>query len=457
MKLPRRYRALSIAVILCLVPSLLAAATRAEEKSPILPVERYALYVAANDGGSGRESLRYAVMDANRLAMTMSEIGGVKAENSLILTDPGRGRIDEAFDSFARQVRDNKGRSKRTEFIFYYSGHSNEKELLLGKDSYSYADLKESLDRVPTDVHVVMLDSCFSGSFIRTKGGSRQKPFLMDDASTVQGHAYLSSSSAHESSQESDAIQASYFTHSLVTGLRGAADTSGDQKVSLNELYYYAFNDTLLKTEKSNYGPQHPSFNITLVGSGDLVLTDISEADSVIIFPLEAAGQYFIRTPEGQLVSEINKIEGTELALALQDGTYVISLITPTRTTQSTVALGKGQRLILSGEEFRVVTRSEGRPRGDENAESADKPIEWTPFVVSIVPGLTIPSDATSDAKISLGAIMAQNTNIRVLQASTFLGTINGHLDGVQASCGVNILTGDFKGFQVAGLLNTGG
>ena len=102
-----------------------------------------------------------------------------------------------------------------------------------------------------------MLDSCFSGNFIRTKGGSREKPFLVDDSSVVQGHAYLSSSSETETSQESDAIQSSYFTQALVTGLRGAADANMDGRVSLNELYYYAFNQTLSQTETASAGPSY--------------------------------------------------------------------------------------------------------------------------------------------------------------------------------------------------------
>jgi hypothetical protein len=227
-----------------------------------------ALYVACNDGGKQRETLRYAGSDANRLAKTMNEIGGIKQYNSMILVDPVKDDIDEAFATFTSAIERNKGRARRTEFLFYYSGHSDEKAFLLGDETYDYAALKTALNKIPSDVHVVMLDSCFSGNFVRAKGGSRQKPFLMDDSTVVQGHAYLSSSSDKEASQESDAIKSSYFTHALVSGLRGAADSSGDGKVSLNELYHYAFNETLSDTELSAVGPQHPSYNITLVGSG---------------------------------------------------------------------------------------------------------------------------------------------------------------------------------------------
>ncbi|HPX27845.1 MAG TPA: caspase family protein, partial [Treponemataceae bacterium] len=322
------------------------------------------VYVVSNNGGSIREVLRYAGTDANRLAKTMMDIGGVKSENSIILVDPPKADIDKTFNTLSKKIESNKSLSKRTEFIFYYSGHSDENALLLGNETYDYSNLKAAISSVPSDVHVVMLDSCFSGNFIRAKGGQRQKSFLIDDSTVVQGHAYLSSSSESEASQESDTIQASFFTHAMVTGLRGAADASGDNKVSLNELYYYAFNETLSQTERSKIGPQHPSYNITLVGSGDLVLTDISEAESVLVIPADTEGKYFIRTFEGILVSEVNKIKGNKVALALNEGYYSVTLIVGTVTQQSTVVLKAGEQYVLSGTDFMPVQTISGRARG---------------------------------------------------------------------------------------------
>ncbi len=349
-----------IAVIALLTGAFISQ-VNAQEK---LPVERYAVYVASNNGGPSREVLRYAGTDAKRLANTMMDIGGVKPENSTILIDPPKADIDKTLSSLSKKIEANKNLSKRTEFIFYYSGHSDENALLLGTESYDYSTLKAAISNVPSDVHVVMLDSCFSGNFIRAKGGQRQKSFLIDDSTVVQGHAYLSSSSDTEASQESDTIQASFFTHAMVTGLRGAADASGDSKVSLNELYHYAFNETLSQTERSTIGPQHPSYNITLVGSGDLVLTDITEAESVLVIPAESEGKYFIRTFDGILVSEVNKIKGNKVALALSEGYYSVTLIIGTVTQQSTVSLKAGQQYVLSGVDFMPVQTISGRARG---------------------------------------------------------------------------------------------
>ncbi|MGD8538948.1 MAG: hypothetical protein PVI66_09540 [Candidatus Aminicenantes bacterium] len=48
-----------------------------------------------------------------------------------------------------------------------------------------------------------------------------------------------------------------------------------DGRVTLNEAYHFAFNETLAQTEKSLSGPQHPYYNIQMAGTGDVVMTDI--------------------------------------------------------------------------------------------------------------------------------------------------------------------------------------
>lgn len=337
-------------------------------------VERYALYIASNLGGEDRATLRYAGSDAEKLSETMIELGGIKKQNSFILIDSTKAEIDGAFQNITAIINNSKTEAKRVEFLFYYSGHSDENALLLGEESYDYSELKAKISSIPSDVHVVVLDSCFSGNFIRAKGGSRQKSFLVDDSSVVKGHAYLSSSSETESSQESDDIEASYFTQALITGLRGAADTSGDNRVSLNELYYYAFNETLKQTETSTIGTQHPSFDITLVGSGDLVLTDISTAESVLVLPAEAQGRFLVRTLEGNLAAEINKQNGTVMSLALPAGFYSVTMLGEKSTTQAQVKLAKNQVYTLETKGHTQLSLTAGTGKGSENAESTNRP-----------------------------------------------------------------------------------
>lgn len=326
-------------------------------------VNRYAVYVGSNRGGKNRTNLLYAGTDAEAIRNTMKEIGGIPDNNGVLLIDPSKKEIEAAISNISKKIKSNNSNG-RSEFLFYYSGHSDEDSLLLGENRFDYSDLKAKISDVPSDVHVVILDSCYSGNFIRTKGGVKQKPFLIDDSSVVKGHAYLSSSSENEYSQESDEVEGSFFTNALVSGLRGAADADKDKKVTLNELYSYAFNDTLSKTEETQAGPQHPNYNITLVGSGDLVLSDFSDAEALVTIARELEGKVLIRDKNDKLVSEVNKLAGTPVIMALSEGDYTVTVITAAKTVQGNIKITKKETTVISTEGMKTVELAKHTVRG---------------------------------------------------------------------------------------------
>ncbi len=457
------------------------------EQQNNLPVERFALYVGCNNGGKTREQLMYAGSDASKFQKTMTELGGIPQSHSKLLINPEQAEILDAFKSFADIINKKKSTSRRTEFIFYYSGHSDENALLLGQTSYDYSSLKREISDVPSDVHVVILDSCFSGNFIRAKGGKRKQAFLTDDSTVVQGHAYLSSSSASESSQESDEIQSSFFTNAMLTGLRGAADTSGDNKVSLNELYYYAFNDTISKTQNSSIGPQHPSYNITLVGSGDLVLTDISQAESTIHIAKDLQGKYIFRNSRGILVSEINKIRGNEVSVALESGSYTVTLITDTVTKEGSFSLNRNENLDISIVPLKTVNRSRNvlrgpaeNPDGENSYDGEDEKLTFdsgyensigkNAFKFGVDKNwIFTPYNPEYSTNCDITFFRAEDKKIEGVQASVGFCKSLGDVDGMQISCGANVADNVFgaqinavynkannvNGTQVASIFNT--
>ena len=102
-------------------------------------VERYAVYIGSNVGGKNNQRLLYAGSDALAFQKTMSDIGGVPNSNSILLLDPAKDDVDEAMETIS-EIVESKKNLKRTEFIFYYSGHSDETSLLLGRTSYGYSE-----------------------------------------------------------------------------------------------------------------------------------------------------------------------------------------------------------------------------------------------------------------------------------------------------------------------------
>ncbi|MBI9109251.1 MAG: caspase family protein [Spirochaetales bacterium] len=326
-------------------------------------MRRYALYVGSNYGGRDRVTLSYAVTDARAISEVMQQLGGVMPLDGIILTDPSPALVDDTVRAIRRQIEADSG-GKRSEFFFYYSGHSDEKGLLLGEHIYRYEDLKKAIDSVEADVNIAILDSCSSGAFTRMKGGVRRSPFLSDTSVKASGHAFLTSSSEDEAAQESDDLGASFFTHYLVTALRGAADSALDGTVSLNEAYSYASSETLARTEDTMAGPQHPSYDIQLAGTGDLILTDLRAVSEQVMFEEGLRGRIFVRDGAGRLIVELKKVEGTALAVSIGPGRYSMILDDGDQLLSADLMLTGGSKILIVRDEFYPVPKSSTTSRG---------------------------------------------------------------------------------------------
>src|SRR5690606_6720627 len=157
---------------------------RAEEPRA---VQRFAVVVGANDGGKARVHLRYAASDARTVAKVLSELGGVDRDDVAVVLQPTGTEFRTALRKAADRVAAAQARGERTHFVFYYSGHSDERGLMLGEEQVSYPELRKLLEEVPAQVRIGILDSCASGAFTRSKGGRRRAPFMVGGAD-VAGH-----------------------------------------------------------------------------------------------------------------------------------------------------------------------------------------------------------------------------------------------------------------------------
>ena len=218
------------------------------------------------------------------------------------------------------------GQGARPELLVYFSGHSDETGLIFGKEKLAYTDFRARIDAAPAKIRLAVVDACASGALTRLKGGSRLPAFSVDQSSNLSGYAFLTSSSGAESAQESDRIRASYFTHFLLTGLRGGADRNQDGKVTLGEAYEFAFQETLSQTEGTQAGAQHPSYDMRLTGTGDLVLTDLRGTSAGLVLDPGLRGRIFVRGASGALVAELQKQAGKRVELGLEPGIYDMSL-----------------------------------------------------------------------------------------------------------------------------------
>lgn len=329
------------------------------------PVERYALVVGANSGGPGRAELRYAVSDAEHFARVMVELGGVAAQHEILLRQPKLRDLADAFDTLTRYVNDGRRGGGRTEVVLYYSGHADETGLVFGGERYAYSTLRDRLAQIPADVRIAILDACSSGAFTRVKSGKPRPPFMVDESSDMHGHAFLTSSSESEAAQESDRIRASYFTHYLLSGFRGAADLSGDGKVTLNEAYQFAFNETLGRTIDTKGGAQHPSYDISMSGTGDVVMTDVRQTNATLVLSEDLDGRLFIRTAAHELVVELYKPRGRRVEIAVEPGKYDIRIERDKEALSARAEVASDARVVIEPRQFGIAAVESTRARGD--------------------------------------------------------------------------------------------
>lgn len=417
-----------------LVATLFAAA-------PTPSAFRIAVIVGRNDGGSGRDALRWAHRDAEQMASVMGELGGIAEADRILLVEPDKRGLDATLAHVQMRLAA-VAPGTRSELFFYYSGHADELGLLLGNERYPFRDLRARLDAIPVDLRLVVVDACASGALIgqRTKGGKRTAPFLGDG--DLSGHAYLTSAAADEVAQESDALEASFFTHDLVTGLRGAADRDRDRTVTLTEAYRYAFDATLRRTQATN-SPQHPGWDIALTGAGDVVLTRLDRASARLVLAAPMSGRFFVRDAREVLVAELQKDAGDALELALPPGTWRVATNKAGRRLEAAALIGDGASFALSTKDFRDVGPAvDGRARGAP-------PIRVRVSVIPLI-GFEGLGDDVVVHGVSLSLLGDRILVIRGAQLTTLFNVAD---EVTGAQIGLVNIGGDVRGAQI-GLVN---
>jgi hypothetical protein len=443
-----------LALLLCLAVQPPAFA----EQAP--PVRRLALVVGANDGGFGRVPLAYAHSDARAMHRVLRQLGGIESTDAILLLGARADTLATALDKEAELLRSAQKPGIRLEFLFYYSGHSDEQGLLLSGERFPYTTLKKALTGLPADVRVAILDSCASGALTRAKGGKFHAPFQVDESTKVSGHAFLTSTSADEAAQESDLVEASFFTHFMVSGLRGAADVNRDKRVTLTEAYQYAFHETLARTQSTLAGPQHPSYDFHLSGAGDLVLTDLRATTARLVLPEGVEGRVFVRDEEGRLVAEINKAAEREVGIGIEPGEYTLILQQGEALSEGRVSMFEGAEVLLAAGELQPVGSEVAVAKGDIpvlgiTLPGAQAGFRTIPFAANVVPGIGMnPTDGRVHNVVALNALVGYGGSLGGIELSGAASIRRGDAWGIQASIGASIVGGDFRGLQTAAFAN---
>jgi hypothetical protein len=254
--------------------------------------ENYCLLVGQNNGGEGLERLNFAESDAKKFSEILANLSDFKVRNITVLLHPDSFELQHQLDRI-KNVAD-KDKSGTGIFLFYYSGHADSRNFLLGNTRYSLIKIDEYIDEFPADVKIGIFDACQSGAVVTYKGGTTTEPFYLKNQQNVRGKVIIASSAANERAQESQTLKSSIFSFHWFNGLRGSADVSGDKKVTLNEAYQYAYRKTVETSALTNGEIQHPVYRFSIYGQGDIVLTDLNRGKSGIIVDASCSGKFLI-------------------------------------------------------------------------------------------------------------------------------------------------------------------
>ncbi len=339
---------------LCLIFATIAHPAAARE----VRWERFAVVVGADRGAHGGDILRYAERDAAKVADLLSEVGGIPAARIHLLTGVDAAAVRARLEEIEAEIAA-LDRETNTLLLFFYSGHATAEALELGDSRLAMEEIKGFLKSSGAAVRVALVDACHSGALVRYKGGRRVEAFPLSMDLDATGYAVLTSSTASERSQESDELRGSFFTHFVVSGLRGAADTSGDGQVTLDELYRYTYRRTLDRSLQAGAGVQHPTFDLGMSGSGELVLAQLDHGEARLRFATETAGNYLVWSNDrDRVVAEVEKAAGDEALLAVPAGELEVFKRGDRRLYRQRLSVPEGKTVAVGDGPLREIARS---------------------------------------------------------------------------------------------------
>jgi hypothetical protein len=287
--------------------------------------ERFAVVIGNNHGSDEEELLRWAERDAERALALLTDLAEVREEHAVVLLGKRGADVRAALARVQQQIAALPRGEPSTLFV-YYSGHGDAAHLHLGDTLLPQSELERWIDATHARTVVTSVDACRDEP-MRRKGARHAPPFdiKLAHANGPRGRVTITSSARDELAQESDSLRSSFFTHHLLSGMRGAADRDGDRQVSLDELYRYAYHHTLASSHAHLAAVQHPQLEVDLQGEGDLMITRIARADASLTLTAASTGDYLIVEREsGQVLAQLDKTAGNEVHIALPAGRFLV-------------------------------------------------------------------------------------------------------------------------------------
>jgi hypothetical protein len=245
---------------------------------------------------------------------------------NILLNEPEyivRGAIEELFDQ----------KKPDDLLVLYFSGHGvrdesgalylavkNTNRFRLRSSAIKSDFIRETMDHSRSKREVLILDCCNSGAFAQgTKAATGVSLGTATAFEAGYGRIILTASDstqfAWEGNQVIGEIENSLFTHFLVEGLKGEADLDSDGRITVDELYDYAYEQTKLVT------PNQTPSKFSSKQQGEIVLRQITRIEDIkpITLPDQLLSEIDNPYPEVRLraVQQMARLlQGKNLGLA---------------------------------------------------------------------------------------------------------------------------------------------
>jgi serine/threonine protein kinase len=205
------------------------------------------------------ERLRFATRDAVALGGSLADpaLCAFPSDQVVVLTD-GEARRDEVVQRLSRWLPE---RARNTDLVvIYFAGHGmvqtvgrREEGFLLPYDAdpddvvtrgVAMSDLARWIDGLDARAVVVCLDCCHAGKVLGQRDSSSSgrnmelRPAVLQGM-TGRGRYLIASCDEGQKSFECADLGHGLFTYHLLQGIAGAADSDGDGRVGLAELFNY--------------------------------------------------------------------------------------------------------------------------------------------------------------------------------------------------------------------------
>ena len=205
---------------------------------------RYAVIVGINDyADKAIPDLKYAESDARAVYETLTDpaIGRFARDDVTLLLgrDATPGKIKAALYKL-------RGVDTNDLVVVFYSGHGAKEgdeafwvtqdadRKALPATSLTNSEVRKYLAGIPSQRLVVLLDCCYAASTVKK---SLADPGKLFGDFAGKGRVTIAGSADNQEALEYEDRKAGVFTHFLVRGLRGAADSNADGVVTFDELW----------------------------------------------------------------------------------------------------------------------------------------------------------------------------------------------------------------------------